>query len=83
MPKIVDPEIAKPTTWTVEYRIPLDLLAKYYPKAVKPAPGVTWRANFYKCGDDTSHPHWLSWSCVDRPKPDFHAPTSFGTLVFK
>ena len=21
-----------------------------------------WRANFYKCGDDTSHPHWAAWS---------------------
>ncbi len=83
MPRIVDPEIARPTTWTVEYRFPTSLAATYYPGAKKPAPGVTWRANFYKCADDTSHPHWLTWSCVDRPKPDFHVPSSFGTLVFQ
>ncbi|HOW18141.1 MAG TPA: carbohydrate-binding family 9-like protein [Phycisphaerae bacterium] len=83
LPKIVEPEIAGPTTWTVEYRIPFDILPRYYPGAKKPAPGVTWRANFYKCGDDTSHPHWLTWSYVDRPKPDFHVPSSFGTLRFE
>ncbi len=83
MPKIVEPEIAKPTTWTIEYAIPFKLLAKYMPSAVAPAPGVEWRANFYKCADKTSHPHWLTWSKVDRPKPDFHVPEFFGTLVFK
>jgi len=83
MPKIVEPEIATPTTWTVEYRIPFDLLRKYYPAIRKPAPGVVWKANLYKCGDATSHPHWLTWSYVDRPRPDFHVPTSFGTLLFR
>jgi len=83
LPPIVQPEIAEPTTWTVEYRLPTDLVAKYCPSARKPAPGVTWRANFYKCGDNTSHPHWLTWSPVGRPHPDFHVPESFGTLEFK
>ncbi|MCL2330408.1 MAG: carbohydrate-binding family 9-like protein [Phycisphaerae bacterium] len=83
MPKIVDPEIAKPTVWFVEYRMPVSLLNKYIPGAVKPAPGVQWRANMFKCGDRTSHPHWLTWAFVDRPKPDFHRPESFVPLVFK
>jgi hypothetical protein len=83
LPKIIDPEITEPTTWTVEYRIPLDLLAKYCPSTKMPAPGITWRANFYKCADDTSQPHWLTWSFVDRPRPDFHVPKSFGTLRFE
>ena len=83
MPKIVDPERVGPTAWTIEYRLPLDLLPTYMPEAVKPAPGVTWRANFFKCGDQTSHPHWLTWSFVDRPRPDFHVPECFGTLEFR
>lgn len=83
MPKIVDPEVAAPTTWCIEYRVPFDILGRYYPAAKKPAPGVLWKANFFKCGDDTSHPHWLTWSYVDRPRPDFHVPTSFGTLMFR
>ena len=37
-----------------------------------PVPGDRWRANFYKCGDETSHPHWASWSPVGRL--DFHRP---------
>lgn len=81
LPKIVDPEIADPTLWTVAYALPLDMIQTYAPM-VKPAPGVVWRANLYKCADQTSHPHWLTWSLVDLPKPDFHRPEFFGTLAF-
>lgn len=83
LPRIIDPEIAEPTTWTVEYRLPLEILDDYRPKYTAPAPGVTWRANFFKCADATSHPHWLTWSKVERPRPDFHVPEFFGTLVFQ
>ena len=83
MPRIVEPEIEAPTVWTVEYRMPFDLVDAYYPHAVRPAPGASWRANFFKCADDTSHPHWLTWAKVDRPQPDFHVPECFGTLVFE
>ncbi len=81
MPKIVEPEITEPTTWIVEYKIPLALLEKYTP-VVKPAPGVKWLGNFYKCGDATSHPHWLTWNPVQLPKPDFHQPRFFAPLEF-
>lgn len=83
MPRNVDPEIAAPTTWTVEYRLPLSILPNYCNDIVKPGPGVRWRANFFKCADHTSHPHWLTWSRVDRPRPDFHVPEYFGTLQFE
>lgn len=75
-------EITKPLTWTVEYRIPLSILSKYM-EVDKPEPGARWRANFYKCGDKTSHPHWLTWAPVDRPKPNFHLPEFFGWLAFE
>ena len=82
IPRIVEPEIQEPTTWIIQYRIPFGVLEKYC--AVKrPAPGVVWMANFYKCADKTSKPHWLTWSVVDRPSPDFHVPESFGMLEFK
>jgi len=83
LPRNVDPEIVEPMTWTVEYRLPTDILAAYCPTAARPAPGGTWRANFYKCADKTSHPHWLTWSFVDHPRPDFHLPRFFGTIEFK
>ena len=82
LPKIIDPEIAEPITWILEYRIPYRVLEKYA-TLTRPGPGVTWRANFYKCADKTSHPHWLTWLVVDRPTPDFHRPEYFGTLEFK
>ena len=40
-------------------------------------------ANFYKCGDDTTKPHYLSWNPVKTKNPDFHRPEFFGTLNFK
>lgn len=82
MPKIVNPEISTATVWTVEYRLPFAILAHYAPLTA-PAPGVSWRANFYKCADKTSHPHWLTWAKIDYPKPRFHLPQFFGTLVFE
>lgn len=40
-------------------------------------------ANFYKCGDDTSKKHYLSWNSVGTERPDFHRPEFFGSLVFE
>ena len=82
LPKIIDPEITKPTTWCVEYRLPIDIIEKYA-QVVKPAPGVIWRANLYKCADHTSHQHWLTWHKVDHPTPDFHLPEYFDQIIFK
>lgn len=81
LPKKVDPEIAEPTTWTIEYHLPFALFGKYFGIA-RPQPGTTWRANFYKCADHTSHPHWGSWAPVETPNPNFHVPASFQPLLF-
>ena len=82
LPRIVEPEIEDAVTWTVGYSVPLDLL-RQYTVVETPKPETTWRANFYKCADGTSHPHWLTWSPVDAPAPDFHLPDSFGVLRFE
>jgi hypothetical protein len=82
LPKIVDPEITTDTTWIVEYRIPFSVLANYH-SFPKPEAGSLWRANFYKCADQTSHPHWLTWAPVDFPTPNFHLPQYFGILEFQ
>ena len=42
--------------------------------------GMTLRANFYKCGDDTAQPHYIAWNAVDHPTPNFHLPQYFGEL---
>lgn len=63
-------------SWWLEMELPFELLG---------AEGTpsTLRANLYKCGDRLAVPHYLSWSPIEAPKPDFHRPEQFGTLVLK
>ena len=82
LPDHIESEISDPIEWTLQYTLPLDILSSYA-EVTKPAPGVIWRANFYKCGDKTAKPHWLTWSKIDWPEPDFHRPEFFGTLIFQ
>jgi len=80
LPRTVDPEITEPVTWMLQFFVPFAV----YEKMVGPLgeiPGQTWRGNFYKCGDETSHPHWASWSPVD--EFNFHLPRCFGEIRFE
>lgn len=45
--------------------------------------GLKAYGNFYKCGDNLSTPHFLSWSPIETPSPSFHQPRFFGQLVFE
>ena len=82
LPQVVDPELEGPVTWTVEVRLPVEVLEKYAP-LVRPGPGAVWRGNFYKCAEKTSRPHWLTWAPVGWPRPNFHLPEFFGELEFR
>lgn len=44
--------------------------------------GKQCTANFYKCGDELPEPHYLSWSNIESPEPNFHLPEFFGELEF-
>lgn len=61
--------------WSVILVIPWEIIG------LETAPKVL-RGNFYKCGDKTAHPHFLSWSGIDAPAPNFHLPAFFGELTF-
>lgn len=63
--------------WSVAMCIPFDLIGTD-PDKLPPF----LRANFYKCGDRTAHPHFLSWNPISVPAPDFHRPEFFGELTF-
>jgi len=63
--------------WELTVEIPFDVIE--IPHGNLPE---TLRANFYKCGDGTSVPHYLSWSHITTDKPDFHRPEFFGELSF-
>jgi len=82
LPSVIDPEIKEPVSWTIEYRIPLDMLEKYS-NVTRPEKGVLWKANFYKIAENNSNPHHATWSLITHPKPTFHLPQFFGTLAFQ
>lgn len=62
--------------WELTVSIPLNIISP-----VKFMAGDTLQANFYKCGDETFIPHYLSWNRIDSQQPDFHRPEYFGNLV--
>ena len=78
MPAVVEPEITEEKTWRLGFYIPFALFESKI-KGLKAASGQTWRGNFYKCGDKTSHPHWASWNPVS--ELNFHLPECYGNIV--
>ena len=80
MPQVVKPEIKENTEWRIEYFIPFTIF-KHYFGPLGPIPGQVWRANFYKCGDKTSHPHWASWAPMGA-ELNFHLPQYFAPIRF-
>lgn len=64
--------------WNLVVAIPFDLIdvdTLLLPLKLK--------GNFYKCGSKTSLPHFLSWSPINTPTPDFHRSDFFGDIIFK
>jgi hypothetical protein len=81
LPAIVDPEHAAPVDWWVEVSWPFAVMEAYCGE-VGPVAGRRWRANAFKCADDTSHPHWASWAPIGEAL-NFHQPRWFGDLEFE
>lgn len=80
LPSRVDPEIAGPIEWVLQARIPLAVIEAMQ-GPLGPLAGQQWTGNFYKCGNETRHPHWGSWSPVEGVL-DFHRPEVFGPITF-
>jgi hypothetical protein len=80
LPEIVEPEIADQTVWYLECAIPFTVMEKYA-GPLGDVSGRTWRGNVYKCGNETSHPHWGAWSPIH--ERNFHLPECFGTIQFE
>ncbi|MFP3090549.1 carbohydrate-binding family 9-like protein [Treponema sp. TIM-1] len=68
--------------WGIDFSIPLTFIRIYAP-AFTLETGRAFRANFYKCGDETEVPHYLVWNTVESPVPDFHRPECFGKIVLE
>jgi hypothetical protein len=80
LPSMVTPERAKPIVWYVGCQIPRAVL-EAYAGPLGPLAGQAWRANFYKCADESSHPHWASWAPIGEAL-NFHQPHCFAPLRF-
>lgn len=65
-------------SWNLMVEIPLSLMDVTYEG--KP---IQMMANFYKCADLTSSPHFLSWAPISTPQPDFHRPEFFQPIVLE
>lgn len=65
-------------TWNLLVVIPLSLIGMADPVA-----GTAIRGNFYKCASAASQPHFMSWSPIDTPTPDFHRPEFFGNIILQ
>ncbi len=68
-----------PGGWGLELRIPVSFIQIFVPDFT-PCAGKTIYGNFYKCGDETPVPHFMSWNPLGNPEPNFHRPEYFGTI---
>lgn len=79
MPDSITEEITTPIEYRVGFFLPFSIFRQTNHAPI-PVKGTVWHANAYKCGDKTSHPHWLSWRPVS--SLNFHLPECFGQLIF-
>jgi len=68
------------TEWQITIAIPWKVFFKH---ELNLASGMKMRGNFYKCGDELTVPHFVSWTKIKTPQPSFHVPEFFGGLEFE
>lgn len=66
----------KTKTWTADLAIPMKSLTPEFDAA------HPWRVNFYRIEGDAEPRFYSAWSPTYTPKPSFHVPSAFGTLLF-
>lgn len=66
--------------WELMVRIPLVSLSFNFIDTLEK---VKAKGNFYKCGDETSKPHFVTWNPVKTEQPDYHRPEYFGKIKFE
>jgi hypothetical protein len=65
--------------WAITIAIPFEVFFRHKITDLK---GKIFRANFYKCGDKLTVPHYVTWNPVATEQPDYHQPKHFGLLKF-
>jgi hypothetical protein len=72
-------EISGDISWSLTLAIPFETFFRH---RVNNLEGKSFRANFYKCGDRLSNPHFVTWNPIGTERPDYHRPEYFGLLKF-
>ena len=71
----------EPVCWSMIIVIPLDLILQG--RGVESLKGQTVKGNVFKCGDDMTNRHYLTWNPVGTERPDYHRPEFFGYFEFE
>lgn len=66
--------------WTLILVIPKEA---FWESNIESFNGLEARANAYKCGDNLSTPHFLTWKPIENATPNFHLPQFFHELKFE
>ena len=66
--------------WEMMIRIPLESFAYSHLLTFNELKAT---ANFYKCGDETAEPHYVTWNPIKTENPDYHRPEFFGKVLFE
>lgn len=66
--------------WGVTYEIPAEFIRMYMADFQLSG---TAACNFYKCGEHTVAPHYMSWQEMTCDFPDYHRRNDFGRLIFE
>jgi hypothetical protein len=65
--------------WELTAAIPV---SSFVHSSISSLQGAGCNANFYKCGDLLSDPHFVAWSNIESAAPNFHLPEYFGSVEF-
>ena len=66
--------------WSLFLKVPKEL---FFKEKLDTFTGIKAKANFYKCGDHLSEPHFVSWAPIYTEKPDFHQKKFFSDVEFE
>lgn len=69
------------TGWELFYTVPFELVKRLFP-GFDITKQDSMLANFFTCADDTTPPHYLSWSKIEGEPFTFHKQHCFGKINF-
>jgi hypothetical protein len=75
----VNNRVPQQISWQLTLVIPVEIFSEHQ---LTDFTGEQVKVNFFKCGDELPDPHYLSWSNINYPEPNFHLPEFFGDMKF-